>query len=290
MPGCPTAPDIRAMKGARRIVALTAYDACSALLAEQGGADLLLVGDSLGMVVLGQPDTLAVTMDQMVHHTMAVTRVSRQALVVADMPFGSYQESPAQAVRNAVRLVAEAGARAVKVEGAAHMDAVRAIIAAGIPVMGHVGLTPQRLAEFGGFKVQGRTDAAAAVIMEEALALSDAGCFSVVLECLPSPLAARITAALPAPTIGIGAGPDCDGQVLVIHDVLGLFDRFTPRFVKRYADLGAAARQALTAYAAEVRDGSFPGPEHSYAMPGAKPATPPDAPANEEKTPGNGPA
>jgi len=270
MPGRHTAPDIRAMKGARRIVVLTAYDASAALLAEKGGADVLLVGDSLGMVVLGQPDTLAVTMDEMVHHTKAVARVSQSALVVADMPFGSYQESPAQAVRNAVRLVSEAGARAVKVEGAAHMDAVRAIVAAGIPVMGHVGLTPQRLAEFGGFKVQGRTAAAAAVIMEEARSLAEAGCFSVVLECLPSPLAGRITAALPVPTIGIGAGPECDGQVLVFHDVLGLFDRFTPRFVKRYADLGAAATEALAAYAAEVRDGVFPGPEHGYAMPGGE--------------------
>ncbi|EPR43673.1 3-methyl-2-oxobutanoate hydroxymethyltransferase [Desulfovibrio sp. X2] len=266
MPGRLTAPDIRAMKGRARIVVLTAYDACSAQLAERGGADVLLVGDSLGMVVLGHDDTLSVTMDDMVLHSRSVSRAATRALVVADMPFGSYHEDVPQAVRNAVRLMAEGGARAVKVEGAAHLPAVKAMIAAGVPVMGHLGLTPQRVAELGGYKVQGRTADAADAILREAASLAEAGCFALVLECVPSPVAERISAALPIPTIGIGAGPSCDGQVLVFHDVLGLYDRFTPRFVKRYAELGTLAANALSAYAADVRSGAFPAPEHGYDM------------------------
>lgn len=263
-----TAPDIRAMKGSQRIVALTAHDAPTARLAEEGGADILLVGDSLAMVVLGHEDTLSVTMEEMLHHVKAVARAATRALVVADMPFGSYQESPRQAVRNAARFVSEGGARAVKIEGARHMEAVRAIIDAGVPVMGHVGLTPQRLAEIGSFTVQGKSVPAAAAILSEANVLAKAGCFSVVLECLPSPLAARVTRAVSAPTIGIGAGPDCDGQVLVSYDVLGLQERLAPRFVKRYASLAREAAAALAAYSGEVRAGTFPAPEHGYGLPG----------------------
>jgi 3-methyl-2-oxobutanoate hydroxymethyltransferase len=265
-----TAPDIRAAKGSRRLAMITAYDFPSARLVEEAGADMILVGDSLAMVVLGRADTLSVTMEEMLHHTRPVAAAASRALVVADMPFGSYQVSVEKAVANAVGLLSDGGARAVKVEGAGHIEAVSAMVRAGIPVQGHIGLTPQSLAELGGFKVQGRTAPAAARLMSEAKALEDAGCFSLVLECLPGELGREITAAVSIPTIGIGAGPGCDGQVLVFHDILGLFERFTPKFVKRYATLGEAARQALAAYCREVAEGTFPGSEQTFG-PGPKP-------------------
>jgi 3-methyl-2-oxobutanoate hydroxymethyltransferase len=244
---------------------VTAYDYPSALLADQAGMDMLLVGDSLGMVVLGYQSTVPVTMDEMVHHTRAVMRANPAALVVADLPFLSYQASVTDAVYNAGRLVKEGGADAVKLEGGrAMVPMVRAIVDAGIPVMGHLGLTPQSVVQLGGYRVQGREKDAADRIAADAEALVEAGVFSLVLECVPADLARRITAELPVPTIGIGAGPDCDGQVLVYHDLLGLFDRFQPKFVKRYVNLGEAIVKALADYREEVRQGKFPGEEHSF--------------------------
>jgi len=249
------------------IAMVTAYDCPTARLADEAGFDAILVGDSLAMVVLGHPDTLAVTMDEMLHHARAVRRGASRALLIGDMPFMSYQADEAEALRNAGRFVKEAGMEAVKLEGGrAVAPAVRRIVRAGIPVQGHVGLTPQSVNTMGGFKVQGRTAAAARGLLEDALALEDAGCFSIVLESIPDRVAAHITERLHIPTIGIGAGPGTSGQVLVLHDVLGLFDRFTPRFVKRYADLGAAAGAALEAFRSDVQSGAFPAAEHSYAM------------------------
>ncbi|WP_243368336.1 3-methyl-2-oxobutanoate hydroxymethyltransferase [Fundidesulfovibrio soli] len=262
-----TAPDITASKGNRRLVVITAYDAGQAGLAEAAGADILLVGDSLGMVVLGQEDTVSVTMEQMLHHAAAVTRGSGKALVVADMPFLSYQASVEEAVRNAGQLMKQARVQAVKVEGGGEIcPQVRAMVSAGIPVMGHLGLTPQHVAALGGFKVQARTAIAAKRLLRDAMALAEAGCFALVLECLPAQVAQLVTRELPIPTIGIGAGASCDGQVLVFHDLLGLYEGFQPRFVKRYAELGRLAREALTEFAQEVRSGNFPGPEHSFDM------------------------
>ncbi|MBG0776248.1 MAG: 3-methyl-2-oxobutanoate hydroxymethyltransferase [Desulfovibrionaceae bacterium] len=260
-----TAPDIKARKGSKPIAMLTAYDYPTARLVEKSGIDLILVGDSLAMVVLGREDTLSLTVDEMLHHVKAVARGCERALVVADMPFLSYEPDVAEAVRNAGRMLKEGGARAVKLESASGvLPQVRAIIAAGIPVMGHVGLTPQRVAELGGFKVQGREGPAADRIVEEARALDQAGCFAIVLEAIPADLAARITAEVGAPTIGIGAGPRCDGQVLVYHDVVGLFDRFVPKFVKKYADVSVDLVAALTAYREEVEAGTFPDADHSF--------------------------
>ncbi|MFZ5425961.1 MAG: 3-methyl-2-oxobutanoate hydroxymethyltransferase [Thermodesulfobacteriota bacterium] len=262
-----TAPDAAAAKGNRRLAVITAYDAGQAAIAETAGADILLVGDSLGMVVLGLPDTLSVTMEHMLHHVKAVSNGSKSALVLADMPFMSYQADVAEAVRNAGRLVKEGRAQAVKLEGGrAVLPQVRAIAAAGIPVMGHLGLTPQHVASFGGFKAQAKTADAALALMEDARALSDAGCFGVVLECIPAEVAQAVTQAVDVPTIGIGSGPHCDGQVLVFHDLLGLYGQFRPRFVKRYAELGEEAVKALGRYAGEVRSGAFPGPEHGFGM------------------------
>lgn len=261
-----TAPDIAGRKGGERLAMLTAYDYPTAQALDQAGADMLLVGDSLAMVVLGHPDTLSVTMDEMVHHTKAVSRATRHALVVGDLPFLSYQAGVEQAVLAAGRLVQEGGARAVKLEGAGYLREVEAMVRAGIPVMGHVGLTPQLIAGLGGFKVQGKTADAAARLVREAKALEAAGCFSIVLEAVPSLVAKEITSRLSIPTIGIGAGPHCDGQVLVIHDVLGLFERFTPKFVKRYADLGSLVQEAAGRYMYEVRQGSFPAEEHGFGM------------------------
>lgn len=261
-----TAPDIAGRKGGERLAMLTAYDYPTALALDQAGADMLLVGDSLAMVVLGHPDTLSVTMDEMVHHTKAVSRATRHALVVGDLPFLSYQAGVEQAVLAAGRLVQEGGARAVKLEGAGYLREVEAMVRAGIPVMGHVGLTPQLIAGLGGFKVQGKTADAAARLVHEAKALETAGCFSMVLEAVPSVVAKEITSRLSIPTIGIGAGPHCDGQVLVIHDVLGLFERFTPKFVKRYADLGNLVQEAAGRYMYEVRQGTFPADEHGFGM------------------------
>lgn len=262
-----TAPDAAAAKGNRKLAVITAYDAGQAAIAEKAGADILLVGDSLGMVVLGLPDTLGVTMEDMVHHTRAVSRGARRALVLADLPFMSYQADVAEAVRNAGRLVKEGGAQAVKLEGGrAVLPQVRAIVQAGIPVMGHLGLTPQHVAAFGGFRAQAKTAGAAKALLEDAVALAEAGCFAMVLECVPEQVARVVTQAVSVPTIGIGAGPHCDGQVLVFHDLLGLYGSFKPRFVKRYAELGEQAVQALSEFADEVRSGAFPGQEHSIAM------------------------
>lgn len=262
-----TAPDIAAAKGQRKIVVITAYDAGQAAIAEAAGADILLVGDSLGMVVLGYEDTVSVTMEQMLHHAGAVARGARRALVLADMPFLSYQTDRTSAVANAGRMLKEARAQAVKVEGGREIvPQIRAIVQAGIPVMGHLGLTPQHVAALGGYKVQARTAQAAAMLLEDAKALADAGCFAMVLECVPSPVAELVTRSVPIPTIGIGAGPDCDGQVLVFHDLLGLYGEFKPRFVKRYADLGGMAKDALGRFAEDVRSGAFPAKEHSFDM------------------------
>lgn len=262
-----TVPDVRQSKGQRKLVVITAYDASQSYIAESAGADMILVGDSLGMVVLGLEDTVSVTMDQMIHHTAAVSRSANRCLVIGDMPFLSYQVSAAEAVTNAGRFLKEGRAQAVKLEGGREVAAnVRAIVDAGIPVMGHLGLTPQHVARLGGFKVQAKTALAAKDLLDDALALTEAGCFAVVLECVPSPVAEMVTKAVPIPTIGIGAGPHCDGQVLVYHDVLGLYDRFTPKFVKRYAEIGAQARQAIASYADEVRSGAFPDSAHSFNM------------------------
>ena len=262
-----TAPDIQARKGGQKLAVLTAYDYPTGLLADEAGADMVLVGDSLGMVCLGLPDTLGVTMADMLHHTKATARAVKKALVVADMPFLSYQTSVSDAVQNAGRFLQEAGARAVKLEGgAAFAPHIRAMLAAGIPVMGHLGLTPQQLAVLGGFKAQGKTARAARALVENAKALAQAGCFSLVLESVPAEVAERITAEVEIPTIGIGAGPHCDGQVLVFHDVLGLCPGLRPGFVKQYADLWTPAREALLAYCAEVRAGRFPGEAQTRRM------------------------
>jgi 3-methyl-2-oxobutanoate hydroxymethyltransferase len=262
-----TAPSVTQAKGHRKLAVITAYDAGQAALAEAAGADILLVGDSLGMVVLGLPDTVSVTMDQMVHHCRAVARGASKALVVADMPFLSYQAEVQQAVRNAGRLLQEGRAQAVKIEGGREVaPQARAIAAAGIPVMGHLGLTPQHVAALGGYKVQATSAQAARRLVGDAHALADAGCFALVLECVPAPVAGLVTGSVPIPTIGIGAGPDCDGQVLVFHDLLGLYGGFKPRFVKQYADLGSQAREALGRFTQEVRAGTFPDREHSFDM------------------------
>lgn len=263
-------PELAEMKrrGAK-IVMVTAYDTPGARFAEDAGVDVILVGDTAAMVVLGhEGTTIPVTMDEMLFLTRTVARAARRPIVVGDMPFGSYQVSDEDAVRNAIRFIKEAGADAVKLEGAgASLSRVRAIVGAGIPVMGHIGLTPQSATMLGGFKTQGRTAEAARKLVDEALALEAAGCFSIVLEAMPTPVAARITEALQIPTIGIGAGVDCDGQVLVYHDLLGLSEGHLPRFVKKYANLSREIRDALEAYVDDVRTGSFPSEEYSYAMP-----------------------
>ena len=250
------------------IVMITAYDAPGGRLADQGGVDLVLVGDSAAMTVLGHESTVPATMEEMLVLTRAVTRGARRPLVVADMPFGSFQVSDEDAVRNAIRFVKEAGADAVKLEGAgAMLSRVRAIVDAGIPVMGHLGLTPQSATMLGGFKAQGRSAEKALVLLSDARALEAAGCFSLVLEAVPAAVARRVSEELAIPTIGIGAGPDCDGQVLVWHDLLGLYEGRTARFVKRYADIADVIRSALEAYAADVREHRFPEERHTYAMP-----------------------
>jgi len=262
-----TVPAVMAAKGNRKLTELTAYDYPTAQWVDQSGIDMILVGDSLAMVVLGQEDTLSVGMDEMIHHTRAVSRAARRALVIGDMPFLSYQAGVEQAVMNAGRFLKEGRAQAVKLEGGRKVvPQVRAIVDAGIPVQGHIGLTPQSVAQMGGFKVQGKTAEAARALEEDAQALADAGCFSIVLEAIPAPIAARITDSVPVPTIGIGAGPDCDGQVLVVHDVLGLFERFVPKFVKRYAHLTQTIQDALIQFRDEVRSGQFPGPEHTFTI------------------------
>lgn len=247
---------------------LTAYDYPNALAMDQAGVDAILVGDSLGMVVLGYPNTLSVTMEDMLHHCKAVARGAQYALLIGDMPFMSYQVTPQEAVRNAGRFLQEAGMDAVKLEGGRErLEAISAIIAAGIPVMGHLGLTPQSIHQLGGYRTQGRNGNAAQRLLEEALLLQEAGCFSLVLESIPSRLAGYISKRLEIPTIGIGAGPGCDGQVLVTHDLLGLFERFTPKFVKKYAHLHAEMARAFSAYIADVEAHAFPSEEHSAEMP-----------------------
>jgi 3-methyl-2-oxobutanoate hydroxymethyltransferase len=251
-----------------RIVMVTAYDAPSARIADAAGVDLILVGDSAAMVVLGHDSTVPATVEEMLILTRAVNRGARRPLVIADLPFGSYQVSDEQALETAVRFVKEAAADAVKLEGAGAMLArVRGLTSAGIPVMGHIGLTPQTATMLGGFKAQGRSAAKAVQLYEDALALEAAGCFAVVLEAVPAPVAARITESLTIPTIGIGAGAGCDGQVLVWHDLLGLYEGSAPRFVKQYADLAPVIRDAVAQYAAEVRGGAFPESRHTYSIP-----------------------
>ena len=251
-----------------KIAMVTAYDAAGGRLAEAAGADVVLVGDSAAMVVLGHESTVPVTMDEMLFMTRAVASSVRHPLVVGDMPFGSYQVSDSSAVRNAVRFIKEGRADTVKLEGAGRMlPRVKAIVESGIPVMGHLGLTPQSATALGGYKAQGRTAERARHMLDDALALQEAGCYSLVLEAVPSPVAARITASLQIPTIGIGAGPSCDGQVLVYHDLLGLTEGHTARFVKRYADLATIIRDALAAFVADVRSGAYPEERHTYGMP-----------------------
>jgi 3-methyl-2-oxobutanoate hydroxymethyltransferase len=254
-----TVPQIRAMKAQQRIGMLTAYDYPSARAVDFAGADIILVGDSLGMVVLGYPDTLSVTVEDMLHHTRAVARGVSRALIVGDMPYLSYHVSIEETVRNAGRFI-QSGAQAVKIEGGrpSRIRTIEALIDAEIPVMGHIGLTPQSVNALGGFKVQGKGTEEARRLIDEAVALERAGCFSIVLECVPSELAAFITDHVTVPTIGIGAGPSCDGQVLVFHDVLGLYDALKPKFVRRYAELGEEMVKALTAYLDDVRAGKFP--------------------------------
>jgi 3-methyl-2-oxobutanoate hydroxymethyltransferase len=249
------------------ITMLTAYDYGTALAVDRAGIDVILVGDSLGMVVLGYDTTLPVTMEDMLHHCRAVARGASYALLIGDMPFMSYQASVQDAVRNAGRFLQEAGMDAVKLEGGRErLEAVRAIVSAGIPIMGHLGLTPQSVHQFGGFRAQGKEADAAKRLVEDALLLEEAGCFSIVLESIPSRLGGLVSERLTIPTIGIGAGPACDGQVLVTHDLLGMFDRFTPRFVKRYAELHQAMDAAFTSFRDEVLKKAFPTPAHSVEM------------------------
>jgi len=256
-------------KKARRepITMLTAYDYPTALSMDAAGVDAILVGDSLGMVVLGYANTLPVTMEEMLHHCRAVARGAKSALLIGDMPFMSYQADVNEAVRNAGRFLQQAGMEAVKLEGGRERaDAVRAIVGAGIPVMGHLGLTPQSVNQLGGFRPQGRNASAAQRLLEDALLLEEAGCFSLVLESVPARLAEFVSQKISIPTIGIGAGAGCDGQVLVTHDLLGLFDRFTPKFVKKYADFHGEMQRAFGEYLAEVQSRQFPAVEHSVEM------------------------
>lgn len=257
-------PDIQARKGTEPLVVLTAYTTPMARLVD-AHCDIALVGDSVGMVLHGLPSTLGVTMDMMILHAQAVARGLNRAMMVVDMPFGAYEEGPEQAFRNAARLMAESGAAAVKLEGGLHMaETIAFLTRRGIPVMGHVGLTPQSVNVFGGYRVQGRGEDAERV-RDDAIAVAEAGAFSVVLEKVPDALARDITRALAIPTIGIGASADCDGQVLVVDDMLGMFTSFRPKFVRRYAELGEAAEEAIAAYAADVRARRFPAPEHVFA-------------------------
>jgi 3-methyl-2-oxobutanoate hydroxymethyltransferase len=261
-----TVTDLLAMKAAgRRVVMLTCYDAVFAGLLEEAGVDVLLVGDSLNQVIAGHETTLSATLDQMIYHAAAVRRGSRRALVFVDLPFLTYQVSIPEAIRNAGRVLQETGAQGVKLEGGSHMvETVAALVDRGIPVMGHLGLTPQSVHALGGYRVQGRDEDAAERLMKDAKLLQGAGACAVVLELVPAPLAGRISESLTIPTIGIGAGPHCDGQVLVLHDMLGLNEQFAPKFLKHYAKLGQAVREAVRLYAGEVREGTYPGKEHSF--------------------------
>lgn len=263
-----TVVTFREAKGGEKLVMITAYDYSTARVMDAAGVNAILVGDSLGMVMLGYEDTLSVTLDDMARHCAAVARGTREALVVCDMPFMSYHTGVEDTVRNAGRLIVQGRAQAVKLEGgAAFCPEVRALVRASIPVVGHLGLTPQSVNAFGGYKVQGKTPTAAQKLLDDARALQDAGAFALVLECVPAPLAAKITQALAIPTIGIGAGPDCDGQVLVWQDMTGMNPGKLPRFVKRFGEVGQALRGAVEAYAREVRAGTFPAEEHAYPLP-----------------------
>ena len=249
----------------QKIAVLTAYDFYTARLLDEIGIDGILVGDSANMVYYGEPNTLSITVDQMVYHTRAVARATKRALVIADMPFMSYQVNADEALRNAGRFLKEAGAAAVKLEGGLPaVPTVKRMIEAGIPVMGHIGLVPQSIHRFGGYAVRGRDESEKQFLLESAQALAEAGCFSIVVEAVGAELAAEITKSIPIPTIGIGAGVNCDGQVLVSNDMLGLFEDFQPKFVRRYAHLAQAMREAFTSYIADVRDGKFPGPSEQY--------------------------
>jgi 3-methyl-2-oxobutanoate hydroxymethyltransferase len=261
-----TVYDLVAMKAAgRRIVMLTCYDALFARLLEQAEVDVLLVGDSLNQVLAGHETTLSTTLEQMIYHATAVRRGARRALVFVDMPFLSYQVTVPDAIRNAGRVLQESGAHGVKLEGGSHMaETVGALVERGVPVIGHLGLTPQSVHALGGYRVQGRDEKAAERLVADAKALEAAGACAIVLELLPAVVAGRISKALSIPTIGIGAGPQCDGQVLVLHDMLGLNEQFSPKFLKHYAALGDAVRTAVRAFASEVREGKYPGKEHSF--------------------------
>jgi len=276
-----TVPELRAKKTrGEKITVVTAYDATFARMLDEAGVDVLLVGDSLGMVIQGLDSTLPVTVDEVIYHTRAVARGARRAHVVGDMPFMSYQVSPEEALRNAGRFLSEGGAHAVKLEGGrAVAPAIRRIVEAGIPVMAHVGLTPQSVHAMGGFKVQGKSEADAERVLEDARAVADAGAYAIVLEGIPTDLAARITREVPVPTIGIGAGPDCDGQVLVSYDLLGLTTDLRPKFVKRYEELYARGVDAARRYCEEVRSGAFPDAAHSFGVVKKDAEAPPQPPA-----------
>lgn len=265
-PSAVTTRDFLALKKAgKKIVAVTAYDALFGRLVDEAGVDCALVGDSLNQVLCGEPSTLSATLEQMIYHGRAVRRGVQRALLVIDMPFLSYQVSREEAVRNCGRVMKETGAQAVKLEGGAAMaETIRALVEIGIPVMGHIGLTPQSVHALGGYRVQGRDDETAQRLEADAQALEEAGCFAIVLELVPAAVAERISRALTIPTIGIGAGARCDGQVLVLHDLLGLNDAFAPKFLKRFANLADDVRRAVGAFAGEVRGGTYPGPEHSF--------------------------
>ncbi len=261
-----TIPEIIEKKGTEKITMLTAYDASMARMIEAAGIDMVLVGDSLGMVVLGYDSTVPVTMDEMIHHASAVRR-GTDGFVVGDMPFLSYQVSIAQTISNAGRFLKEAGCDAVKLEGGVEVaDTVRAVVTAGVPVMGHIGLTPQTASQLGGYKVQGKDCESARRMLADAEALAEAGAFAIVLECVPDGLASFISSRIGVPTIGIGAGAGCDGQVLVTHDLLGMFDKFIPGFVRQYASLAPRIQEAVVAYGKDVRDGNFPAEEHCFKM------------------------
>lgn len=257
----------KAKENGKKLSMLTAYDYSTASLLDAAGINGILVGDSLGNVILGYEDTISVTMEDMIHHGAAVSRGAKNALVVVDMPFMSYQGSVYDALKNAGRLMKEGRANAVKLEGGSEVvPQIQAIVQAGIPVMGHLGLTPQSINAFGGYKVQGKDEAAAQKLLDDAKAIAAAGVFAIVLECVPSALAKKVTEAVDVPTIGIGAGADCDGQILVYQDMLGMFSDFTPKFVKRYANIGEAMKAAFRGYIDEVCEGAFPAPEHGYGI------------------------
>ncbi len=262
-----TIPELKAKKGREKITALTAYDVLFARLLDEAGIDLILVGDSAAMIILGYEDTLPITMEEMLVLARAVARGTKRALVIGDMPFLSYQISDEEAIRNAGRFLKEAGCQAVKIEGGQEMAGrIKSIVRAGIPVLGHIGLTPQRATSLGGFKVQGRDVESAQRLLDDAEALVEAGVFAMVLECVPRELASAITRKVPVPTIGIGAGSEVDGQILVLHDLLGLFEGFRPRFVKPYANLAAETKRALREYVKEVKEGLFPAEEHTFCL------------------------